>query len=139
MSVKKMLNEWKRFLNEGESPEYHEFADDDYNDFPKSVDHNESVKEIQTFLEEIGADYGGHDAAVLLTLLQHPENEQTCKDLARFCRENPEDMSKICETGPEAAKSHDLPEDLYIDSRLLEMFIKVARSEPLNVSRIQFI
>jgi hypothetical protein len=82
MSVKKMLNEWRRFINEGEFPEESEF--------PVHGDHNEDIKEIQSFLIDIEANAGGEEASELLTHLQKPEHARVCKDLATLCREDPE-------------------------------------------------
>ena len=82
-----MLNEWRSFLNEEM--------------YPQTKDHNECIKEIQSFLIELGADAGGNEADDLLTILQRPEHSSTCEELAKLCRESHEVLMALCEIKPE--------------------------------------
>jgi len=126
MSVKKMLNEWRRFINEGEFPEESEF--------PVHGDHNEDIKEIQSFLIDIEANAGGEEASELLTHLQKPEHARVCKDLATLCREDPEDLATLCRENPEAFASL-LALLCREDPKVLKMFMSAVNSKPLGGSQ----
>lgn len=93
MSTKKMLNEWRKFLNEG--PADLDFGDEigtdmsepelDYD--PRDRDHSEELKEIETFLTtDLRCDASSEEYASFISCLSRSENADTVEKLVKIVR-----------------------------------------------------
>ena len=133
MSVKKMLNEWRSFINEVE------YSGNAYENISKINDEN--LHDVHVFLNEVGADASGSEFSDLVTLLSKPENMRPLEDLAKLCRESPEDLMDLFKIEPKVLMDLFKIEpkvlmDLFkIKPEVLKLFTAAACSKTLGGSQ----
>lgn len=88
MSTKKMLNEWRKFLNE--APEFEEkmMSEPALDYEPLDRDHSEDLKEIETFLTtDLRCDVSSEEYASFISCLSRRENAETVEKLVEIVRD----------------------------------------------------